>query len=55
MEDAGSVTKIGFDATAKLNDRVEGNERAQAPAAARAAAADWLRSHLSPVQRTWLK
>ena len=55
MEDGGSVTKIGFDATAKPGDRLEGNERAQAPAAVRAAAAEWLRSHLDPKHRPWLK
>ena len=55
MEHGGSVTKIGFDATAKTGDRIEGNERALAPAAARAAAAEWLRGNLAPDQRTWLK
>ena len=55
MENDGSVTKIGFDATAKSGDRLEGNERAQAPAAVRAAAAEWLRNHLDPRQRPWLK
>jgi 2,5-furandicarboxylate decarboxylase 1 len=54
MENGGSVTKIGFDATAKSGDRVEGNEKAQAPAAVRAAAAEWLRSHLAPEHRPWL-
>lgn len=55
MEHGGCVTKVGFDATAKPDDRVEGNERAQPPAAVRAAAAEWLRGRLAPHLRTWLR
>ena len=42
MEADGLVTKIGFDATAKPADRVEGTERALPPAEALEAAARWL-------------
>jgi 2,5-furandicarboxylate decarboxylase 1 len=55
MEDGGLVTKTGFDATAKANDRVEGIDRALPPAAARGAARDWLIANLPPEQRGWLK
>lgn len=55
MENAGLVTKVGFDATAKSNDRLEGNERAQPPAAVREAVKRWLSEHLPPDGRRWLK
>jgi 2,5-furandicarboxylate decarboxylase 1 len=55
MEHGGLVTKAGYDATAKSDDRAEGIERALPPAAASRAAADWLRSQLPPERRRWLK
>jgi 4-hydroxy-3-polyprenylbenzoate decarboxylase len=55
MENAGLVTKAGFDATAKSNDRAEGNERAQPPAAVRESVKQWLTGHLPPERRRWLK
>ncbi|HVW71241.1 MAG TPA: UbiD family decarboxylase [Steroidobacteraceae bacterium] len=55
MEQEGLVTKAGFDATAKPDDRAEGIERALPPQAARRAAIDWLSTHLPPEQRRWLK
>jgi 4-hydroxy-3-polyprenylbenzoate decarboxylase len=55
MEDGGLVTKVGFDATAKANDRVEGIDRALPPAVYRQAAKDWLTENLPPESRTWLK
>jgi 2,5-furandicarboxylate decarboxylase 1 len=55
MGAGGTVTKVGFDATAKPNDRAEGNERALPPAAASDAARRWLAARLPPEQRRWLK
>jgi len=55
MEEGGLVTKIGFDATAKPNDRVEGNARAQAPPEARESVKQWLIAHLPAERRRWLK
>jgi len=55
MENAGLVTKAGFDATAKSSDRAEGNERARPPAAVREAVTQWLTRHLPPEHRRWLK
>jgi len=55
MEEAGLVTKIGFDATAKANDRAEGNVLARPPAAVRAAVKQWLLAHLPEERRRWLK
>lgn len=55
MENGGVVTKVGFDATAKADDRAEGNERAEPPAEYRDAARAWLSSHLPPGRRPWLK
>jgi 4-hydroxy-3-polyprenylbenzoate decarboxylase len=55
MEDGGLVTKVGFDATAKTNDRIEGNDRARPPAAARESARQWLIAHLPAEHRRWLK
>ncbi len=55
MEDGGLVTKVGFDATARHGDRVEGIDRALPPAAISAAAKRWLVENLPAAQRTWLK
>jgi 2,5-furandicarboxylate decarboxylase 1 len=55
MESGGTVTKVGFDATAKPNDRTEGNERALPPADVSSAARSWLAAHLPPERRRWLK
>jgi len=55
MENAGLVTKAGFDATAKSNDRTEGNERAQPPAEVREAVTQWLAGRLPHERRRWLK
>jgi 2,5-furandicarboxylate decarboxylase 1 len=55
MEQAGLVTKAGYDATAKSGDRAEGIERALPPTAASRAAIDWLRANLPPERRRWLK
>jgi 2,5-furandicarboxylate decarboxylase 1 len=55
MESGGTVTKVGFDATAKPNDRTEGNERALPPADVSGAARSWLAARLPPEQRRWLK
>ena len=55
MEQDGRVTKVGFDATAKPGDRLEGHERAQAPAAVRAAVKQWLEERLPAERRRWLK
>jgi 4-hydroxy-3-polyprenylbenzoate decarboxylase len=54
MEAAGTVTKIGFDATARPGDRAEGIERAMPPAAALDAARRWLAEHLAKDEQTWL-
>ena len=55
MEQGGLVTKVGFDATAKANDRLEGVDRALPPVAYRDAARDWFTRNLPPEQRKWLK
>jgi 2,5-furandicarboxylate decarboxylase 1 len=55
MEQEGRITKVGFDATAKMGDRLEGHERAQAPAAVRGAVKQWLEERLPPEHRRWLK
>jgi 2,5-furandicarboxylate decarboxylase 1 len=55
MEQGGLVTKVGFDATAKANDRVEGVDRALPPMAYRDAARDWFTRNLPPERRKWLK
>jgi 2,5-furandicarboxylate decarboxylase 1 len=55
MEEGGLVTKVGFDATAKAHDRIEGNERARPPAEARESARQWLVAHLPAERRRWLK
>jgi 2,5-furandicarboxylate decarboxylase 1 len=55
MESGGTVTKVGFDATAKPHDRAEGNERALPPADASDAARRWLAAHLPAERRPWLK
>jgi 4-hydroxy-3-polyprenylbenzoate decarboxylase len=55
MEDGGLVTKAGFDATAKVGDRVEGIERALPPQAQREAARAWLMNILPSENRRWLK
>ena len=55
MEEGGLVTKVGFDATAKANDRVEGVDRALPPQPYRDAARDWLIQNLPPERRKWLK
>ena len=55
MEEGGCVTKIGFDATAKAGDRLEGHELARPPAAASAAAKRWLIERLAAERRRWLK
>jgi 2,5-furandicarboxylate decarboxylase 1 len=54
MEHAGTVTKIGFDATARAGDRAEGIERATPPAAALDAARRWLAENLAKDEQTWL-
>jgi 4-hydroxy-3-polyprenylbenzoate decarboxylase len=54
-EVGGTVTKVGFDATAKPNDRAEGNERALPPADAAEAARRWLVAHVPAERRQWLK
>lgn len=55
MECGGLVTKIGYDATAKAGDRIEGTERALPPAAAIEAARAYLTDLLPPERRMWLK
>ena len=55
LEEGGLVTKVGFDATARPADRVEGVERALPPRAAADAAVRWLVDNLPPEQRRWLK
>jgi 2,5-furandicarboxylate decarboxylase 1 len=55
MEDRGTVTKVGFDATAKAHDRPEGNERALPPAEVCDAARGWLTANLPAERRRWLK
>ncbi len=55
MEAGGLVTKVGFDATAKANDRAEGNERARPPGQVVEAVKQWLVAALPPERRRWLK
>jgi 2,5-furandicarboxylate decarboxylase 1 len=55
MEEGGVVTKVGFDATAKAHDRIEGNDRARPPAEARESARQWLIAQLPAERRRWLK
>lgn len=55
LEQGGTVTKAGFDATAKASDRVEGIERALPPAAVREAARRWLNDNVPAERRAWLK
>jgi 2,5-furandicarboxylate decarboxylase 1 len=55
MEEGGLVTKVGFDATAKANDRAEGNVLAQPPADVRDSVRQWLRENLPADRRQWLK
>jgi 2,5-furandicarboxylate decarboxylase 1 len=55
MEEGGLVTKVGFDATAKANDRVEGVDRARPPPRYRQAATDWFIENLPAERRKWLK
>lgn len=55
MEESGLVTKIGFDATSKAADRVEGVERALPPSAFTMKARRWFLENLPPEQRKWLK
>ncbi len=55
LEEGGLVTKVGFDATTRRTDRVEGVERALPPRAAADAAVRWLVDNLPPEQRRWLK
>jgi 2,5-furandicarboxylate decarboxylase 1 len=54
MEEGGMVTKIGFDATARVGDRAEGVERALPPPAITEASRLWLQTHLPAERRTWL-
>jgi len=53
--DGGLVTKVGFDATARPSDRVEGVERALPPRIANEAAVKWFVDNLPPTRRGWLK
>jgi 2,5-furandicarboxylate decarboxylase 1 len=56
LEQGGLITKVGFDATAKAEDRgAEGIERALPPAAVSRAAVGWLLDNLPPDRRRWLK
>lgn len=55
MESGGTVTKVGFDATAKEGDRAEGNERARPPRERLEAARQWLIERLPAERRRWLK
>jgi 2,5-furandicarboxylate decarboxylase 1 len=54
MEWDGMVTKIGFDATARVADRAEGTEKAEPPAAFLQAARGWLLQNLPESRRLWL-
>ena len=54
MEEGGLVTKIGFDATARVADRAEGVDKAAPPRAALLAARSWLQDALPPERRSWL-
>jgi len=55
MERGGLVTKIGFDATAKAGDRLEGNDLARPPAEVRESVRQWLAAHVPAERRRWLK
>jgi 4-hydroxy-3-polyprenylbenzoate decarboxylase len=55
MEDRGRVTKIGFDATARTEDRAEGVERALPPPAITESARQWLIGRFPPEQLGWLQ
>ncbi len=55
LEQGGLVTKVGFDATARADDRAEGIERALPPGAVSRDAARWLLDNLPPERRRWLK
>jgi 2,5-furandicarboxylate decarboxylase 1 len=55
LEQGGLVTKVGFDATARSEDRAEGIERALPPSIAARAAVDWLLANVPPELRRWLK
>jgi 2,5-furandicarboxylate decarboxylase 1 len=55
LEQGGLVTKVGFDATARAEDRAEGVERALPPGAATRGAVGWLLDNLPPERRRWLK
>jgi 4-hydroxy-3-polyprenylbenzoate decarboxylase len=55
MEQGGLVTKAGFDATAKSEDRLEGNARALPPSEVRASVKQWLTARLPAERRRWLK
>ncbi len=54
MEEGGLVTKIGFDATARVADRAEGVDKAAPPPAVLLAARSWLQDALPPDRRPWL-
>jgi len=55
MEDGGRVTKMGFDATAREDDRAEGCVRALPPQANVDAARRWLIDNLPAARRQWLR
>jgi 2,5-furandicarboxylate decarboxylase 1 len=55
MERAGLVTKVGYDATAKAGDRLEGPILAKPPQANLEAARRWFLRALPETKRTWLK
>jgi 4-hydroxy-3-polyprenylbenzoate decarboxylase len=55
MEEGGRVTKIGFDATARPDDRSEGCARALPPRANVDAARRWLVDNLPATRRPWLR
>ncbi len=55
MEVGGLVTKVGFDATAKANDRTCGNDRALPPSEVRESVKQWLVAHVAAERRRWLK
>jgi 4-hydroxy-3-polyprenylbenzoate decarboxylase len=54
MEAGGTVTKVGFDATARQADRAEGVEKAAPPQAVLDAARRWLTDTLPAAQRPWM-
>jgi 4-hydroxy-3-polyprenylbenzoate decarboxylase len=55
MEAGGLVTKAGFDATAKADDRAEGNERALPPGPVSESVKRWLAAELPAERRRWLR